>query len=62
MGEKIKELRMEAGLTQEQLAERCGLSRATINAIENGKYDSVIVKTLAKIADALGVTLNIFLE
>lgn len=35
----IKSLREEKGLSQGKLAELCGVSRQTINAIENNKYD-----------------------
>jgi putative transcriptional regulator len=35
----IKQRREEAGLSQGRLAELCNVSRQTINAIENAKYD-----------------------
>lgn len=35
---RIKELRGPAGLTQQDLADRVGVSRQTINAIETSKY------------------------
>ena len=35
----IRNRRKELGLSQEELARRCGVSRQTINAIENNKYD-----------------------
>lgn len=38
----IRDLRREQGLSQEELARRCGVSRQTINAIENNKYDSTL--------------------
>ena len=34
----IREKRKELGLSQEELAKRCGVSRQTVNAIENNKY------------------------
>lgn len=43
MNNRIKELRKESGLRQEDLAERVGVTRQTINAIENGKYDPTLV-------------------
>jgi putative transcriptional regulator len=36
---RLRVLRAELGLSQGQLAERLGVSRQTINVIENGKYD-----------------------
>lgn len=35
----IREKRKERGLSQEELAKKCGVSRQTVNAIENDKYD-----------------------
>lgn len=39
MGSRLRELRLEGGLTQEELARGLGVSRQTIIAIERGKYD-----------------------
>jgi len=39
MKNKIRELRTERGMTQEQLAKAVGVSRQSVIAIENGKYD-----------------------
>jgi len=38
MKNKIKELRLDKNLTQEELAERVGVTRQTIIAIEKGGY------------------------
>jgi putative transcriptional regulator len=34
----VRELRTEKGLSQGQLAQKLGVSRQTINAIETGRY------------------------
>ncbi len=39
MKNRLKVLRAEKEFTQAQLAERTGVSRQTINAIEKGKFD-----------------------
>jgi putative transcriptional regulator len=39
MKNKIQELRKGLGLTQEQLAEKCSVSRQTIIAIEQGRFN-----------------------
>jgi putative transcriptional regulator len=36
---RIRELREQRGWSQGELAERLDVSRQTVNAIENGKYD-----------------------
>lgn len=38
----IRIRRKELGLSQEQLARKCDVSRQTVNAIENNKYDSTL--------------------
>ena len=42
MENKIKELRKDLGLSQDTLAKQCNVSRQTINAIENNKYDPTL--------------------
>lgn len=54
---KIREMRREKGLLQEQLAKKCGVSRQTINAIEKGDYNPTINLCL-KICHVLGKTLD----
>ena len=39
MKNRLRVLRAEVDWSQAQLAERLGVSRQTVNAIENGKYD-----------------------
>lgn len=58
MGIKIKERREELRMTQEELAHKSGVSRQTISSIETGKYDNVLVGTLAAIATALDTTVD----
>ena len=58
MGIKIKERREELKMTQEELAQKSGVSRQTISSIETGKYENVLVGTLAAIATALGTTVD----
>ena len=56
--ERLKEKRVEAGLTQAELAEKSGVSRATIAGIESGAIKNVKTDTLLKLSSALnaGVT------
>ena len=39
MKNRLRELRGERGWTQQELADRAGVSRQTIHSIEAGKYD-----------------------
>ena len=54
IGIKIKELRIQKGFTQEELADKTGLSARTIQRIENGEVDPRIY-TLSSIAEALDI-------
>lgn len=60
MGEKIKAIRERKKITQEELAERSGISRQTISGIESGKITSVTTSTLESIAKALSVSVVVF--
>lgn len=51
---KIREARKECGFTQEELAKRAKVSRATIIGLENGSITVTTTETLTKIAGALG--------
>ena len=42
MYNKIRTKRKELGISQEELAKKCAVSRQTINAIENNKYDPTL--------------------
>jgi transcriptional regulator with XRE-family HTH domain len=53
VGEKIRSLRKSAGLSQEVLAERCGIFRTYLSRIESGSANPslVVLVTLAKALD-----------
>ncbi|HPA11820.1 MAG: helix-turn-helix transcriptional regulator [Bacteroidales bacterium] len=53
MKNRIRVERAELGLTQEQVAEKIGVSRQTINAIEKGRYAPSVVLAL-KLARLFG--------
>ena len=54
---KLKAARAAMDLSQEQLAQKCGVSRQTINAIEKGDYNPTINLCIA-ICKALDKTLD----
>ena len=51
--EKVIEFRKKHNLTQDEMAKRCGLSRATINHIEKRERYFVQVRTQAKLDSIL---------
>lgn len=57
MENRIRELRKAAGLRQEDLARELGVTRQTINAIENNKYDPTLALAF-RLANTLGTTVD----
>ena len=53
LAETLKEERLRAGLTQQQLADRIGTKKTYISRLENGKSD-VQLNTLYRIFEGLG--------
>jgi ribosome-binding protein aMBF1 (putative translation factor) len=59
LGAMIHNARLEKGLTQEQLAEKCGTNKAYISKVENNIKD-IRISTLQKIIEVgLGGQLNL---
>ena len=61
IGKRIRGFRQRQGLSQEALAERCGLHATYIGQVERGEKN-VTVESLAKIAAALDVPLSRIFE
>lgn len=57
----LKAARIAAGLTQEQLAQKSGISRVTIAMLESGKQTVAKSSTIIKLADALKVEPQVIL-
>lgn len=57
MKNHIKEFRTHKGLLQQELADICGVTRQTVNAIENNKYDPTL-ELAFKLATALETTVD----
>ena len=53
----LKDARLRAGLSQQELADKVAVSRQTVNAIEKGDYNPTI-RLCVGICRALGLTLN----
>lgn len=54
LGKTIAALRHQQKVSQQVMADHLGLSRATINALENGRSGDVGVRKIMKILDYLG--------
>jgi predicted ATPase/DNA-binding CsgD family transcriptional regulator/transcriptional regulator with XRE-family HTH domain len=54
-GDQLRRLRQVAGLSQEELAERAGLTAAAVGALERGNRRHPYPHTLQLLADALGL-------
>lgn len=59
IGEKIRQFRLDAGLTQKQLGEKAGIAEPTIRKYELNKLNPKI-ETLAKISKALNISISVF--
>ena len=59
IGEQIASARRERGLRQIDLASRSGLSRATIDALENGRTGDIGISKLNRILAAIGLELSL---
>ena len=57
MKNHIKEFRTDKGLLQQELADICGVTRQTVNAIENNKYDPTL-ELAFKLSTALETTVD----
>ncbi len=57
MKNRLKVLRAERDWTQGDLAERLGISRQSVNAIETGKYDPSLPLAF-RIADLFGLAIE----
>lgn len=55
VGENVRRARLAAGMTQEELSERCGFSQQYLSGVERGHRNPTIV-TLYELAQALGVS------
>lgn len=62
IGEKIKEARLEKGLTLQELGEKVGLSQATLSKYETGDIKNIPNTRLKQLSKALDVKISYFLE
>jgi FMN phosphatase YigB (HAD superfamily)/DNA-binding Xre family transcriptional regulator len=58
LGRQLQAVRMQAGLTQQSLCQKAGLSYSTLTKIERGAIKSPSIFTIQSIATALGISLD----
>jgi transcriptional regulator with XRE-family HTH domain len=58
---RVRELRLQGGLSQEAFADACRLDRTYISGIERG-HRNVSLRNIAVVAKALNVTLSELME
>jgi transcriptional regulator with XRE-family HTH domain len=62
LGQRIRELRMEKGYSQEAFADHCGVHRTFMGTIERGE-SNLSFQNIAKVAAGLGIPLSmLFLD
>lgn len=61
LGLRIRNIRKERGLTQMELAFRCGMEPSNLNRIEAGRTNPT-VRSLTLIANGLGIKLSTLFE
>jgi transcriptional regulator with XRE-family HTH domain len=57
LGKRLKEVRKQKGLTQQELAEKASLHLTYVSHLELGKYHPTVF-VMMKISKALGVSMN----
>ncbi|OFZ55576.1 MAG: hypothetical protein A2428_14575 [Bdellovibrionales bacterium RIFOXYC1_FULL_54_43] len=62
IAEQLVRLRMNAGLTQAQVAKKAGTTASAISRYENAEYDRYELQTLKKIVEACGGRLRIIMD
>lgn len=55
LGQRVKELRLASGLTQQELAVKAGISLSVLSSIEQGESSDPRASTLLRLRRALGV-------
>ncbi|GAA0774394.1 helix-turn-helix domain-containing protein [Clostridium subterminale] len=59
--DKVKEIRKEMGLTQEEFAKKLNISRSYLGDIERGRLKGTNVKIISKLSDVTGKPMEYFL-
>lgn len=58
-GEAIRQARLDAGISQQCLADECGTSQSVISYLERGRYPGIALRMLARIANELDLDVRL---
>ncbi|MDO4225553.1 MAG: helix-turn-helix transcriptional regulator [Bergeyella zoohelcum] len=58
LGDNIKRIRKTSGVSQQELADMSGVSKAQISRLENGEQNNPQINTIVAIASNLGVSVE----
>ena len=59
IGQMIRDLRKDKGLTQVEVSKLCGISRVTLGKLERGEISTISIKTLDIILNILDYEIDI---
>ena len=62
IAKNLRVARAKCGLSQKDLAKKSGVCETTISFLENGKHGLIRMATLSKLANALGVDVEVLLK
>ncbi len=60
-GARVRELRLEMGLSQEKFAAKCGLDRTYLGSVERGERN-IAIRNIERISKALGVSISVLMS
>jgi transcriptional regulator with XRE-family HTH domain len=58
LGQRLRERRTQAGLSQQEVAHRAGIIQRDVSLLERGKKGALWAETLRRLADTLGCSLD----
>lgn len=61
LGQRVRTLREERGLTQQSLAQAAGIATDMVSRLENGHYSSPGLRTLLRLASGMGTQVSAML-
>ena len=60
-GARVRELRLEMGLSQEKFAAKCDLDRTYLGSVERGERN-IAIRNIERISKALGISISVLMS